>query len=1140
MFFNADDDDNDFMSTSGVDSKYVQPNNYATFYDDPRQNWSIMFDTEQSALQFAKQVTIAMACSMGSSFNTLLSQDLVLGEGGSLESGDNVEVKYTGWLFTNNTIGQEFDSNVNADKLFRFKIGKGKVIKGWDTGVIGMKKGSKRLLVVPPSLGYGSQGAGSKIPPNATLIFEIEVIREGSKSGKAKLISRMAKMGKPMLPLVGAVPAQPSDEEDNGEHEVVAESPQPVVENPGQPVLQTTQGFTKPVPQHPVVQPQVQPNIATMAQPVVNPQPAFLQNIPAAQQLSLYQSPQTLLQQQQAALLQQQQQQLQQQQQAAFQTPGFPGQPNTLNPQFPQQQFPETRQQNTEIRLTLGKVSDKVDKVLEKMDHINSQHNSSLSLHSTQPNMEASVLMHNIQRIVQENDRLRTEVYEKSSKIEMQNNKISELLQNNQISQAKVLALEQEKVQLATELADVTSQLKDEERISQLTKSLKEEKQKRKSIESKMSQIQEEFTDLKSANESLEKEGSKSGKAKLISRMAKMGKPMLPLVGAVPAQPSDEEDNGEHEVVAESPQPVVENPGQPVLQTTQGFTKPVPQHPVVQPQVQPNIATMAQPVVNPQPAFLQNIPAAQQLSLYQSPQTLLQQQQAALLQQQQQQLQQQQQAAFQTPGFPGQPNTLNPQFPQQQFPETRQQNTEIRLTLGKVSDKVDKVLEKENDRLRTEVYEKSSKIEMQNNKISELLQNNQISQAKVLALEQEKVQLATELADVTSQLSNLQLEIAGIRKKEMELQQTLNTSTQDSKNKKEELESLQAQHTEDEERISQLTKSLKEEKQKRKSIESKMSQIQEEFTDLKSANESLEKQEIQSLRDKLRKQKSSTDVMKAEQVSHVEEELNKEWKDKCERLLATAQEKHNRAIQDIKEEKEELENKVQELENKILSVKNSGGGYETKIQELQEEIEELSVWKNKYENLRNQATTMKEKYEEQISDLEEERDQMEEEKDKVTEMLQKLKQEKEVKVPSGGLDSQSLAAEIKKIMNQVYQTLRSQFDGNSTYTGTFVLGAILNVIKETTLKLVKQPAGDSSKPDEEGHTRDFDFQISYYYKVRIKSLHWLIYHKELFDFVGHVTIEIQMTLKSRSLNRFNFFQILFTIKYLSIESNLSE
>lgn len=108
---------------------------------------------------------------------------------------------------------------------------------------------------------------------------------------------------------------------------------------------------------------------------------------------------------------------------------------------------------------------------------------------------------------------------------------------------------------------------------------------------------------------------------------------------------------------------------------------------------------------------------------------------------------------------------------------------------------------------------------------------------------------------------------------------------------------------------------------KRKAAEDRR-KLEDEMEDTKISLE----QEIQSLRDKLRKQKSSTDVMKAEQVSHVEEELNKEWKDKCERLLATAQEKHNRAIQDIKEEKEELENKVQELENKILSVKNSGGG----------------------------------------------------------------------------------------------------------------------------------------------------------------------------------------------------------------------
>jgi peptidylprolyl isomerase len=95
-----------------------------------------------------------------------------IGDGLSPEKGQMVVVHYTGWL----PDGTKFDSSVDRGQPFSFQIGIGRVIKGWDEGVMSMKVGGKRMLFIPPELGYGSRGAGNVIPPNAPLIFEVELL----------------------------------------------------------------------------------------------------------------------------------------------------------------------------------------------------------------------------------------------------------------------------------------------------------------------------------------------------------------------------------------------------------------------------------------------------------------------------------------------------------------------------------------------------------------------------------------------------------------------------------------------------------------------------------------------------------------------------------------------------------------------------------------------------------------------------------------------------------------------------------------------------------------------------------------------------------------------------------------------------
>jgi peptidylprolyl isomerase len=138
-----------------------------------------VFATALVVVPAASVPTIAAAQTAGKTMTTpsgLQIIDSTVGTGASPKPGQTCVMHYTGWLYEDGKKGKKFDSSVDRNEPFEFPIGRGRVIGGWDEGVATMKVGGKRTLIIPPALGYGARGAGGVIPPNATLMFDVELL----------------------------------------------------------------------------------------------------------------------------------------------------------------------------------------------------------------------------------------------------------------------------------------------------------------------------------------------------------------------------------------------------------------------------------------------------------------------------------------------------------------------------------------------------------------------------------------------------------------------------------------------------------------------------------------------------------------------------------------------------------------------------------------------------------------------------------------------------------------------------------------------------------------------------------------------------------------------------------------------------
>ncbi|KAM9440964.1 FK506-binding protein 15 isoform 1-T1 [Clarias gariepinus] len=445
----------------------VQPGNYTAFYDDQRQSWSLRFDSEEARIDFCKEVCVARWNSQ-TFRDTLLTQDLAHGEGRTVSMGDTVEVVLSSWLLQNHAIGQLFDSSSCKEKLQRVSLTSNSALMGWEKGLLGMQKGGRRLIIVPPIMGYESKEVPNHVPPSSALVIAVEVhqvhfskdadsLAAGStdfykslvpdldrinvernqapgvkcrdvnelpklpEADKAKLISRVAKMGQPTLPFL-KVPAQPSDSvmEERRETLSVGGSSAQAVSSP----LPVAVFLNPPVVQYPEA-------VSTRtAQDVHVRSDRAFQPYPASQ---LHPYPLT-----------------------------FPLQHAPYLTEIGSFMMTEARQNNTEIRLAVARVTDKVDYLASKVDDLCKQ--GVCSSAPSSGSLETGMILQNIQRIIQENASLKKGVLEKGSRVEEHDCKTGEfteqryveknllLDQTNDHLQSKLLQAEQEKVHLAGEL----------------------------------------------------------------------------------------------------------------------------------------------------------------------------------------------------------------------------------------------------------------------------------------------------------------------------------------------------------------------------------------------------------------------------------------------------------------------------------------------------------------------------------------------------------------------------------------------------------------------------------------------------------------------------------------------------------------
>ncbi|KAJ9590385.1 hypothetical protein L9F63_016576 [Diploptera punctata] len=472
----------------------VQPNNYATFYDDQTQNWSIMFETSADAIDFAREVGLARGSAAAPGEHKLLTQDLLFGVGSGASEGDLVEVRYIVYPMSEGKLGSELENTTQADKPLRVKLKK----DSWEEGLLGAAKGCKRMIMLSPAL---TGPWRSQVPHDTGVMVQVDIGRIKSsrvdsgestddtsikargasisealtnspKTHKASIISRMARMGQATLPLKGAIACNPSDsEETEEESSVVNKTPAKVRLTKSRPAAE------KPVPnvmvppaQHVAVYPLSVPWQQTQAPPPPQ-QHQFVRTNGSMTYVQPSYSLQTVSSPQMFPVT----------------TPPAVSSPDSHLSVF----LAETRTHNSELRMGVTKVADKVDQVLMKLDTMHHRRESTAGL------MDPSSLLASVQKLVSENEILRSELEEKRSKIDQ----LYTMLHSNMMesrNDSLVLTLQQEKAQLSADLGEARSRTCSLEMlISNRGEELVHSKQLVRDQEEKLAALQQELESSK-------------------------------------------------------------------------------------------------------------------------------------------------------------------------------------------------------------------------------------------------------------------------------------------------------------------------------------------------------------------------------------------------------------------------------------------------------------------------------------------------------------------------------------------------------------------------------------------------------------------------------------------------------------------
>ncbi|KAK7933277.1 hypothetical protein WMY93_004173 [Mugilogobius chulae] len=371
----------------------------------------------------------------------------------------------------------------------------------------------------------------------------------------------------------------------------------------------------------------------------------------------------------------------------------------------------------------------------------------------------------------------------------------------------------------------------------------------------------------------------------------------------------------------------------------------------------------------------------------------------------------------------------------------------------------------ENECLKKEVFDKSSRIEEQNHKIGELINQNQryMEQShllleqrndslkstsehnthRLLQAEQEKVRLTEDLAASTARLAQLQLEASAHQQKSIELQTKLSSALQEHENQGQQVTTLRSQLEELKEEAERHQAQYRSEKQKRKELELRVNNLEEELQDLRTDKDSLEKkwqaerqrrdeeveelrrssqQDLDNLRTQLRKARTSNDNAASEQMSQLQVELEEEWKVKCDQALTVARQKHSREMSEVSEQKDALQDQLKQLQEKFALLKESKESEEQTLLQQQSKAEELHALQEKFTTLEKQAAEAQQQLQQRVTELE------------------KQLEEKE--------SSADTATEVKRVMNGVFHSLRGEFDLSESYSGQAILSVIVSTIKK--------------------------------------------------------------------------------------------